>query len=318
MGRHLASDTARDAALAQAGTPACGLVGLAPKLAPKLAPMLALALAMAGCAGGENLDGAFGAQDTGVATGRAAGVTSAATPALTVGSGPDAVTYACPSVTVRNGAGTWQVSEGGALRYQGNVGQLARECAIAGQTMTIKVGIEGRVLLGEKGTPGTVRVPIRVAVVEEGPTPKTIATKFFTVPVEIPAGQQQSAFTVIEDQLSFPLPKPDVVERYVVYVGYDPQGEQGKPAASRPRPRPAAARPKPAAEAPPAAAPAAPKPAAAPAAPRTDPGAPASDVFGPPPSAPTGSGSSGSSSGSGSSGGFAPPPPSGAFEPPPR
>lgn len=314
MGSHLASDTARDAALAQAGTSARGLIGLA------------VALAMAGCAGGENLDGSFGAQDTGVATGRAAGVSSAATPSLTVGSGPDAITYSCPSVTVRNGAGTWQVSEGGALRYQGNVGQLARECAINGQTMTVKVGIEGRVLLGEKGAPGTVRVPIRVAVVEEGPNPKTVTTKFFTVPVEIPAGQTQSAFTVIEDQLSFPLPKPEVVERYVVYVGYDPQGEQGKPAAARPRPsRPAAARPKPApaTEDAPAAAPAAPRPAAAPkpaatTAPRTDPGAPTSDVFGPPPSAPTGGSGGSSSGGSSSSGGGFAPPPSGGFEPPPR
>ncbi|MDQ0505497.1 hypothetical protein [Xanthobacter agilis] len=288
MGRHLASDTA----LVHAGTPARGLVGVA------------LALALAGCAAGENLDGSFGAQDTGVATGRAAGVTSAATPALTVGSGPDAITYACPSVTVRNGAGTWQVTEGGALRYQGNVGQLARECAIAGQTMTIKVGIEGRVLMGEKGTPGTVRVPVRLAVVEEGPNPKTITTKFFTVPVEIAAGQQQAAFTVVEDQLSFPLPKPEEVERYVVYVGYDPQGEKPKPTSSRPR-TPTKPKPKPAAS---EAAPAAPAPAAA--APKSDPG----DVFGPPPGAPSSSSSGSSSSGSS----FSTPPSSSAFEPPPR
>lgn len=276
-----------DARFAQAGTPARGLMGLA------------VALALAGCAAGENLDGAFGAQDTGVATGRAAGVTSAATPALTVGSGPDAVTYACPSVTVRNGAGTWQVSEGGALRYQGNVGQLARECAINGQTMNVKVGIEGRVLLGEKGTPGTVKVPVRVAVVEEGPNPKTITTKFFTVPVEIPAGQTQTSFTVVEDQLSFPLPKPEEVERYVVYVGYDSQGEKPKPANTRPR-----SRPKPAAEASEPAA--APKPAATASKPASS-SAPSSDVFGPPPSAPSSSGSS-----------FSPPPSSSAFEPPPR
>lgn len=303
MGSHLAGETA----LASARPPARGLVGLA------------LALALAGCASGENLDGAFGGQDTGVATGNAAGVNSAATPALTVGTGANAVTYACPSVTVRTGAGTWQVTEGGALRYQGNVGQLARECSIVGQTMTIKVGIEGRVLLGEKGSPGTVRVPVRLAVVEEGPSPKTITTKFFTVPVEIPAGQQQSAFTVVEDQLSFPLPKPDEVERYVVYVGYDPQGEKPKPTSSRPRkPRP----PKPAAEA----APAAPKSTAPKStAPKSDPGAPTSDVFGPPPAASTSSGSSSSkSTGSSSSskpansGGFAPPPSSNAFEPPPN
>ncbi|MFG1477915.1 hypothetical protein V5F53_04525 [Xanthobacter sp. V4C-4] len=280
-------------ALAQAGTPAHGLVGLA------------LALALAGCASGEGLDGAFGAQDTGVATGNAAGVSSAATPALTVGTGANAVTYSCPTVTVRTGAGTWQVADGsGALRYQGNVGQLARECAIAGQTMTVKVGIEGRLLLGEKGAPGTVRVPIRVAVVEEGPTPRTVTTKFFTVPVEVPPGQPHSAFTVVEDQIAFPLLKPEDLERYVIYVGYDPQGEKEKPAA-RPRARPvAAAKPKPASDEPP---PAAPAPA------RSDPGAPKGDVFGPPPSASTSTPASSSGSGA-----FSTPPSSSAFEPPPR
>ncbi|MFG1429883.1 hypothetical protein V5F44_02315 [Xanthobacter sp. V2C-8] len=286
----LGGDFGSRKASTQAGTPTRGLVGLA------------VALALAGCAGGEGLDGAFGGQDVGVATGNAAGVSSAATPALTVGTGPNAVTYNCPPVAIRTGAGTWQVSEGGALKYQGNVGQLARECAINGQTMNVKVGIEGRLLMGEKGAPGTVRVPVRLAVVEEGPNPKTIATKFFTVPVEIPAGQQQTAFTVVEDQLSFPLPKPEDVERYVVYVGYDSQGEKAKPAAARPRP--SKPKPKPAAESAPAA-------TAAPAAPKSDPGAPASDVFGPPPS---GSTSGGSSSG----GGFAAPPASGGFEPPPR
>jgi len=286
-------------ASAQAAIPAHGLVGMA------------LALALAGCASGENLDGAFHAQDTGVA-GQTAGVSNTSVQGLTVGSGGSAITYECPTVIVRTGASTWQVTEGGALRYQGTMGQLARECAIAGQTMTVKVGIEGRVLLGEKGTAGTVKVPLRVAVVEEGPTPKTITTKFFTVPVEIPPGQPHSAFTVVEDQIAFPLVKPEEIGRYVIYVGYDPQGEKPKPAASRPRP----ARPKPAAStsAPSASAPAA-APAAAPAtsSAKPDAGAPSSDVFGPPPSS-----SSSTSSGTLNGGGFAPPPSSSAFEPPPR
>lgn len=274
------------------------------------AALVAVALALAGCAAGEGLDGAFGAQDTGVATGSAAGVSSSATGSLVVGSGPTAVEYECPKVTVRSGAASWQVPDrAGGLRYQGNLGQLARECAINGSTMQVKVGVEGRVLLGDKGTPGQVKVPIRIAVVQEGPTPKVITTKFFAVPLDIPAQQNQAAFAVVEDQISFPLPSPGELERYILYVGYDPQGEtKEKPARqSKPKPesRPVAAKPKP-------------KPAA------TETGAPQGDVFGPPPS-------SSGASGSGSSGDqFAPPPssntfskqpaspPSDAFAPPPR
>lgn len=288
--------------LAQAATSARSLAGMA------------LALAMAGCAAGENLDGSFGAQDTGVATGNAAGISNAATPALTVGTGANAVTYSCPSVTVRTGAGVWQVSDSAGLRYQGNVGQLARECAIAGQTMTVKVGIEGRVILGEKGTPGTVNVPIRVAVVEEGPTPKTITTKFFKVPVQVPPGQSQASYTVIEDQVAFPLLKPEDIERYVIYVGYDSQGEKPQPAVQRPRRTKPAAKPAAEADEPDAAPAASPKPATS-----TKParGAPSGDVFGPPPSGPTST--SGSSSGTSSSGGgFTSPPSGSAFDPPPN
>ena len=272
--------------------------------------LAALALALAGCGGGEGLDGAFGAQDVGVA-GTSAGVSS--TPGtLTVGAGQNAVEYECPKVIVRTGAATWQVQarEGG-LRYQGTIGQLARECSIAGGSMAVKVGIEGRVLLGEKGTPGALEVPIRIAVVQEGPTPKTIATKFFVLPLEIPAGQASSTFAVVEDQVTFPLVKPADIERYVIYVGYDPQGEPKVRPARTTQPRTSSAAPS-RAPAPSASssssssAAAKPKPAA------SDPGAPKDDVFGPPPSGPT--------SGSSSSGLGAPPPAPAAdgFAPPPR
>ena len=40
--------------------------------------------------------------------------------------------------------------------------------------MTMKVGVEGRVLLGPAGGPGQVDIPLRMAVVQEGPAPKTV------------------------------------------------------------------------------------------------------------------------------------------------
>lgn len=270
-----------------------------------------MAAALAGCASGEGLDGAFGAQDTGVAGGSrlstpVAGGTSAGvvnsttTGALIVGSGPDQLSYDCPTLTVRTGAASWQVSAGGGLRYQATIGRLARECSIANGMMLVKVGIEGRVLMGEKGAPGQVKVPIRIAVVNEGPSPKTITTKFFAVAVDVPADPGHAAFTVVEDQIAFPLLKPDEMERYVIYVGFDPQGtpevhERPKPAPARPKPKP------PATASQPAPAPAA---ASAPAPASASSSSGSKDVFGPPPS-------------SSSSGGFAPPPSSGGFAPPP-
>ncbi|MFG1351701.1 hypothetical protein [Xanthobacter autotrophicus] len=282
-----------------------------PRLAlPRLALPVLLVGALAGCAGGEGLDGAFGAQDTGVARAgstSAGVVNSATTGALVVGTGPDAQTYDCPPVTVRTGAGSWQVTAGGGLRYQGTLGRLARECSISGGTMMVRVGIEGRVLMGEKGGPGQVKVPIRIAVVQEGPTPKTITTKFFNVAVDLPADPGHAAFTVVEEQIAFPLLRPAEMERHVIYVGFDPQGgevKERKPApAAKPKPKP---RPAPAET---SDTPAAAKPAAA-QKPATS-GAPQGDVFGPPP------GSSGTLA-SPSSGGFEAPPSTSTFSPPPR
>ncbi len=271
----------------------------------------ALAMLLAGCGGnsqglfgapGTDIDPALGGQrisDQAVAGVGGRSPAAVAPAPLTMGSGPDAVELSCPVVDVRSGAATWQVpAPGGGLRYQGSIGNLARECAIVGNTMTMKVGMEGRVLLGDKGTAGGVSVPIRIAVVQEGPSPKTILTKFFTVPLNIPAAEGQTTFNVVEDTISFPITNPGDIEKYVVYVGFDPKGTpEAKPRSTTPaRPRPPAA-----ASAPAAAAPAAPAPAAAAPAPAA-PAAASGGTFGPPPSA-------------GST--FAAPPASGTFGPPP-
>ena len=203
---------------------------------PQLALPALLAMALAGCAGGEGLDGAFGAQDTGVArtgTSSAGVVNSATTDALVVGTGPEALTYDCPPVTVRTGAGSWQVTAGGGLRYQGTLGRLARECSISGGTMMVRVGIEGRVLMGEKGTSGQVKVPIRIAVVQEGPSPKTITTKFFNVAVDVPADPGHAAFTVVGGTDCLPAAEAGGDGAPRDLCGLRPAGERGEGAQAR-------------------------------------------------------------------------------------
>jgi hypothetical protein len=140
----------------------------------------------------------------------------------------------CPQATVRTGASTWQLPAGVSapnVRYQATLGQIDRECALLGQTVTAKVGVEGRLLVGPKGGPGRVSVPIRVALVQEGPQPKSLWTKFYSVNVEVPAGQSQVTFAQVEDDLTFPLPPDRDLSRYVIYVGFDPKGEPARPPA---------------------------------------------------------------------------------------
>ncbi|MBX3522425.1 MAG: hypothetical protein KF826_11850 [Xanthobacteraceae bacterium] len=133
----------------------------------------------------------------------------------------------CPGATIRQGASAWAQNAGQGptnVRYQASIVQIARECAVLGDTMTIKVGIEGRLLVGPKGGPGNVTVPLRIALVQEGPQPRPIISKFYAVNVSVPQGSTQVPFTQVEDDLTFPLPADKNLEKYVVYVGFDPQG----------------------------------------------------------------------------------------------
>jgi hypothetical protein len=152
----------------------------------------------------------------------------------------------CPTVTVRSGAAAWQISAGSGatnVRYQGSLGQLARECAILGETMTMRVGVEGRILVGPKGGPGNVNIPLRIALVAEGPTPRPIWSKFYSVPVNVPPNASQAIFSQVEDDLTFPLPANKRIDNYIVYVGFDPQGAaaaaKGTAKAKTPAPAPA-------------------------------------------------------------------------------
>ena len=141
----------------------------------------------------------------------------------------------CPGVEVRNGAATLSIAAQGVeagpmtTRYQVTIGDTARECAPLGGVMTMKVGVQGRVLLGPAGAPGQVDIPLRIAVVQEGVNPKTIVSKFYRVPVQVPPGQTSVPYMQVEQDLTFPMPPPAVLDAYVVYVGFDPNSAPARP-----------------------------------------------------------------------------------------
>src|SRR5262245_15866771 len=147
---------------------------------------------------------------------------------------PTAPEIECPGVDIRTGASTMNIAAkntdatAGDLRYQLSFGQTARECAVQGTTVTIRVGVQGRVILGPMGSPGHVDVPLRYAVVREGPQPKTVVTKFKRIPVTIAPTQTYVQFVDIEEGLNFPLPSKSELDAYVVYVGFDEIGDKNE------------------------------------------------------------------------------------------
>ena len=178
---------------------------------------------------------------------------SKATTGGTASTGPVVDTqYDCPPVKVRLGTATLMIGDKPGtgepspldVRYQGSILRTARECHLAGNIMTMKVGIEGRIITGPAGGPGPVAVPMRIAVVQEGiANPKMIVSKFEQQTVTVNNAVDRVTFTQIDPDVSFPLPTPVTdIGQYVVYVGFDALGAQmqkKKPVRRRP-PSPAA------------------------------------------------------------------------------
>ena len=158
----------------------------------------------------------------------------------------------CPLINIRPGASTLTIgatsssaSDSGstnngamAVRYQGTFVRAARECALVGGNVVMKIGVEGRIIVGPAGGPGQVDVPLRIAVVEETTAhTKPVVTQLIRIPVTVASATENPTFTHIEEGGTFPMPAN--LDNYVVYIGFDPIA-----AAAQDHPKPAA-KPKP-------------------------------------------------------------------------
>jgi hypothetical protein len=133
---------------------------------------------------------------------------------------PDAVTqepdFQCPMLDVAANGASLRVYVGAdtgaqALRHQIAIKNIARECKDAGSSnINMKMGVEGSVLLGPSGTPGTFTVPL---VFEARLKDKVVTSRRENLSVTIPPDQLRAYFsTVVSD---FAIPKDDDIELYV-------------------------------------------------------------------------------------------------------
>ncbi|HEY8332949.1 MAG TPA: hypothetical protein VIQ05_04065 [Tardiphaga sp.] len=148
----------------------------------------------------------------------------------------------CPSVSIRPGASTYAVAApgkqpvGNDLRYQATITRTARDCNLNAGQINVRIGIQGRVIAGPSGAPASVDVPLRVAVVQEGVTPKTIVTKVYQTTVQM--GSDTSVpFSLVGEDLVYPVPVGAAGDSYVFYIGFDPQALKPERPAPRGRKR---------------------------------------------------------------------------------
>lgn len=146
----------------------------------------------------------------------------------------------CPAVDIRTGAESLVVSSKTSdgteadVRYELALNRLARQCRLVDGNLVMRIGVEGRIVLGPAGAPGPVDVPLRFTVIQEGIEQKTIATRFKRIGAEVASGQGNVTFSDVDDDLSFPMPSRADLATYRVDVGFDEQGDvDKKPAAKK-------------------------------------------------------------------------------------
>ncbi len=147
-----------------------------------------------------------------------------------------ATDLSCPPVSIRAGASTFAVAVpgkqavGNDVRYQATITKTARDCTKTGGEITARIGIQGRVIAGPAGAPASVEIPMRVAVVQGGVNEKVIATKAYRTTVSL-SEDSSVPFTLVADDLVYPVPAGATADSYIFYIGFDPQALAPEPKA---------------------------------------------------------------------------------------
>lgn len=131
----------------------------------------------------------------------------------------------CPPIQIRAGTATLEVYERGHeneqqyVRYLASISQTARECTMVGDTLTIKVGIAGRVVAGPKGSAGNITLPVRVAVAKQFGGTGPLYSQLFKIPVTLAAPTFNANYHQVFDQVTVNAPPQD--RNLIIYIGFD-------------------------------------------------------------------------------------------------
>ncbi|MCC2095242.1 MAG: hypothetical protein KDJ29_00030 [Hyphomicrobiales bacterium] len=194
-----------------------GLPGRA-RTALGLAGVAALALAASGCSTGAG-------KDPGDTLGNLLAFNSPRAPATPNTGAKPVYDINCPIVDVIEGGAAQRVYSGRGssnqdVRYQFSIGQTARECSMANGQIAIRVGVEGKVLLGPAGSASSFNVPVKIAVRDEA-SQQMLVAKTYQVAVTIPPGAPHSTFSVVSEPMLVPFRRKEANEDYMIMVGIE-------------------------------------------------------------------------------------------------
>jgi hypothetical protein len=204
-----------------------------------------VALSLAGCMALGRSKPESGASAAAASAGTATAEAAAADGSKAAGDQIDIRRYLgpnyCPELRIRPGSQllrryeTGHQDDASYIVWQASIGKTARECLYDLQgNLTLKIGVSGRVIAGPKGGPGSVAVPLRIAV--EKYQEKEFANQPYPLNVTIPA-EGSAVFSEVHE---ITVPSPGTSRDYVIYVGIDQPPKPPPPKRVVRRTRPAA------------------------------------------------------------------------------
>jgi hypothetical protein len=111
-----------------------------------------------------------------------------------------------------------RVGDGMAIMHRGEITKTARECSIEPGRVTVKYGFSGRVLLGPKGQPGPISLPVSVFVTNEERT--RITNDKMNVDVNVSVENPIGYFSAVRT-VTFEIPQGSRPGEYEVFVAFD-------------------------------------------------------------------------------------------------
>lgn len=111
-----------------------------------------------------------------------------------------------------------RVGDSSAIRHRGEITKTARECRFAAKRVTVKYGFAGRVLLGPRGQPGEVKLPVKVHITDRDRD--ILSTQEHRITVTIPQDDPVGYFSMVKD-VTFDLPEGVPPSDYKLFIAFE-------------------------------------------------------------------------------------------------
>ena len=129
----------------------------------------------------------------------------------------------CPPIELREGTSYYRQyvrsGENGSSKilFQATVTDTTRQCSVTGDRMMIHVVVAGRAAAGQAGKSGPIKMPIRVAVLENG-TNKVLYSELTQFKTNLPEGTPTTQFLFNDPDVNIPISASRSVR---IHVGFD-------------------------------------------------------------------------------------------------